>query len=552
MDKKRNGDWKGVVLVCAAMVVLVLPFIQKPISIDEPTYIWIARQILESPLHPYAFDANWFGFQQPMSQISQSPPLVSYYLAAVGTVWGWKETTLHLAFMIPAIFLVLGIYRLSALFRLRPIQTTLIAILSPAMVVSATSLMLDTTMLAFYVWAIIYWISSYNGQAHFNRRLSCLMICLGILTKYFAITLIPLLFAYSILKNKRLNWSEFVYLCIPVLAAGLLEIMTNPAYSCNHLMGTFSFLFHRSQATFSMSGKILTGMVFLGGCLLQFLLLAPIFWDSRATWLWGASILASAALFYLAGQQGHWALFKIYGSSPGLAVFSSLLFIGGIHAVVLAMTGIVNDTAPETILLILWFLGTIAFSLFVNWAINIRTLFPALPPMAILAARRLQALGSKRNRFHGLWTITGVLLSVILTLLVTYADFASAFSQKRAAKEILNRYAAPNKTIWFQGHWGFQYYIEAMGAKPFNFNQPKVRDGEIVIVPVNNTNVRYLPEPPYKNTSRFKISKGQWVSVMDYSIRVGFHVGDIGGLPYCFGRIPLDEYVIYELASAHP
>ena len=549
MDKNRNGDWKGSALVCALMVVLMLPFVQKPINIDETTYIWIARQILENPLQPYGFDANWFGFQQPMAQISQSPPLVSYYLAVVGAIWGWDETTLHLSFMVPALFLVLGIYRLSVLLGSRPVQTTGIAILSPVMVVSATSLMLDTTMVAFYVWAIVYWVAADDGRARLNRRLSCLMICLGLLTKYFAITLVPLLAAYSILKNKRLNGSELLYLCIPVVAMGLLEHMTAPADSANHLMGAFSFLFNRSLATFSLSGKILTGMVFLGGSLLPFFFLAPIFWNGKTVWLWGASVLITSALFYIAGQQGPWALFKIYGSSLGLAVFSSLLFVGGVHAVALAMVGIVKNRDPEITLLTLWFLGTIAFSLFVNWAINVRTLLPALPPIAILAIRRLQALGPKHDRFCDLRKPVGVLLAVVLTVLVTYADFASAFTQKRAATAIINRYASSDKTIWFQGHWGFQYYMESMGAKPFDFHQPKVRTGEKVVVPLNNTNVRYLPEPPFKIAARFKISSGQWVSVMDYSKRVGYHAGDIGGLPYCFGRIPLDEYVIYELVK---
>lgn len=549
MTERHNvtDDWKGSLLAGTLVVLLLLPFLSKPVNIDETTYIWIAKQILNNPLKPYAFDANWFGFQQPMASISQSPPLVSYYLAVIGALFGWHETVLHLAFLLPAFFLVTGIYRLTVLLGPAPGLAIWLAILSPAMLVSATSLMLDVTMLAFYVWAIFFWIKSYDYAPGYNRGMFCLLACLAILTKYFAVTLIPLGAAFSVMKNKRIRFAELLWLCVPLIFLLCFEAVNAALHDWGHFTGAFSFLLARGSATFEIFGKIVTGMIFLGGSTVHLLLMAPLMWSGKSSFAWIGSVPLAGICFLALGGLEETALFDLYAKDTGTAMFTALLFVSGVHVVLLSFFNTLYEKSPVSILLLLWVAGTIVFSLFVNWAITTRTLLPALPPIAILAAQRIGRRERPGNQLQRYWKWSAIFLSMFLAVVVTHSDFNDADSQKRAAGKIMDRFDSEDNSVWFQGHWGFQHYMETQGARAFDFRKPEVVAGDIVVVPLNNTNVHHLPTPPYTVVARLKIDKGRWLTLMDYTLRVGFHTGQIGGLPYYFGRIQKDEYVIYRL-----
>ena len=60
------------------------------------------RHLAAHPLDPFGYDVNWYGVLEPVHQVTCNPPLASYYMALVGTVCGWNEVTLHVAFLLPA------------------------------------------------------------------------------------------------------------------------------------------------------------------------------------------------------------------------------------------------------------------------------------------------------------------------------------------------------------------------------------------------------------------------------------------------------------------
>jgi len=86
---------------------------------------------------------------------------------------------------------------------------TVVAIFTPAFLVSSTTLMCDVPMLAFWIWTIVFW-----ERALGNERGRWLFIGAGVLaglavlTKYSAITLLPLLFVLSLLRtaNRGGGW----------------------------------------------------------------------------------------------------------------------------------------------------------------------------------------------------------------------------------------------------------------------------------------------------------------------------------------------------------
>ena len=67
------------------------PFLAKPFNIDDPLFIWTARQIQAHPGNPYGFTVNWYGSVDPMWNVTANPPLAGYYLALAAGIFGWSE-----------------------------------------------------------------------------------------------------------------------------------------------------------------------------------------------------------------------------------------------------------------------------------------------------------------------------------------------------------------------------------------------------------------------------------------------------------------------------
>src|SRR5271167_2885862 len=107
--------WPQMALLLLTLICL-LPFSGKAFHADDPLFIRAAQQITRHPLDPYGFQMVWFEYEMPMSRVTQNPPLASYYMALLGSVAGWRERTLHLGFMLPAVGVILGTYHLARRF----------------------------------------------------------------------------------------------------------------------------------------------------------------------------------------------------------------------------------------------------------------------------------------------------------------------------------------------------------------------------------------------------------------------------------------------------
>ena len=150
-------------LLAVATLACLLPFSGKPFHMDDPLFVWTAQQIAQHPLDPYGFHAVWYVTDMPMSAITKNPPLSSYYAALVGLVAGWSERALHLGFFIPALAVVLGTYRLAGRFTTSPLIAAAATLVAPGFLVSATGVMCDVLMLAFWIWAVIFWLEGMDS-----------------------------------------------------------------------------------------------------------------------------------------------------------------------------------------------------------------------------------------------------------------------------------------------------------------------------------------------------------------------------------------------------
>jgi 4-amino-4-deoxy-L-arabinose transferase-like glycosyltransferase len=190
---------KALGILAAATIACLVPFVDKAFCIDNPLFLWAAAQIQAHPLDFYGCEVNWYGTMQPLYEVMKNPPLACYYRAAAAALVGRSEPALHAAFLLPAIGAIWGTWLLARSLCGQPVSAALAALVTPASLVSSTNLMCDTTMLCLWTWAIALWIRGLNSANGGWLAAASVLIAAAGLTKYFAISLIPLLAVYTIL-----------------------------------------------------------------------------------------------------------------------------------------------------------------------------------------------------------------------------------------------------------------------------------------------------------------------------------------------------------------
>ncbi len=520
-------------LLLAAITFLVtVVFLNKAFHIDDALFIWMAQQIVQHPLDPYGFTVNWVSFPQAMPLVMQNPPLCSYYLAAIGGVFGWAEPTLHAAFLIWPILAVCGTAAVARRFGANPILAGALVLFFPVFLVSATSVMCDMMLLALWIWAIELWLAALDKRHAWLFFLSALLICAATLTKYFGIALVPLLAAYTIMKERRAT-PALVFLLLPVAIISLYDFVSEQQYGSGLFTTAMGLSAGVSAGTRpSRLAQLLMGLAFSGGCFAS----ALFFLRCRGPLLCAASA-AGAILFGVAFKFFicNWVYLTTSDIPIWLegAVFATL----GTGLLVLAADQLRRHFQAETLLLFLWLSGTIFFATFLNWSVTARTLLPMAPAVAILV---LQKFGNHRR---AAWSLGA---AAILSLALAAADYAQANSARAAARSFRKQYAAQMERVRFLGHWGFQYYLQPAGARPFNRKSPEFVAGDILLAP--ETDLLLTPVATEKLTPLAKSSfEGvPFVSNFKAGSGAGFYSSFFGPLPWVINRIEPEKYYAFE------
>jgi len=530
-------------LLLAGLTILCLaPFLGKAFHIDDPLFLWAAKQIQVNPGNPYGFAVNWYGITMPMSEVTKNPPLTSYYIAAVAGVAGWSERSLHLAFLLPAIVAIIGTYLLAERMCRRPLLAGLCTLFTPAFIVSSSNVMSDTLMLALWVVAIYLWVVGLDRRSRVLLTLSGLSITLCTLAKYFGMSLIPLLFLYSVLRERRVVWAT-AYLLVPAFLLGAYQWATHELYGRGLLLDATSY------ATGARTGwskysfeKLLIGLGFTGGCLGATWLFALRSWRPTAL-LAGAAVAITVTVAVASARMiGSQGLGEGEQNLGATAVLLGLFVTGGLSVLVPAILALLGRRDPDEMLLALWILGTYAFAAMVNWSTNARSILPLIPAVAIMMMRQLEH--RRKTGLSAQQMMAGVVVAAVVAVSVGWADFEYANSARQAAKEIHDKYRGKPRGVWFEGHWGFQYYMDALGAKAVDSQATQLYPGDIVVVPETNTNVAPPPKDRTRLVETIEVPGGRWISTM----RLGacLYSDALGTLPFTVGKVPAERYRIFE------
>ena len=540
---KAPGTTLSLLILTAVTLGCLLPFIAKALHIDDPFYFWCARHLVSNPFDFYGFKVNWEGQEASMSMVNRSPPLAAYYMALIGVLFGWSEVVLHGGFLLPALAVVIGTFFLARRFCSHPLWAALTTVAAPGFLLSSTSIMCDTMMLGFWVWSVYFWIEGIETMSTPKLCLAALLIAACSLTKYFGLSLIPLLLTYSLWKQRRMGlW--IACLALPVIVFAFYQWL-----SCR-LYGHGLFANAVAEAVNLRVGggpasKILAGLAFSGGCMIILLPAAPLMLGRRGLAAGAAVLLLIGLLVVTMKKVGSFSIIEDAGTVKWLFVAQFSLFAAaGFGLLFLAAADLLERKTPASGLLFLWILGAFVFACIVNWTVSGRNILPMIPAASLLLIRRLEARQSLRGR-HDLRVWGAPLgVSLVIALLVTRADYVSADSARSAASFLVQRLGAVSNRIGFEGHWGFQYYMERLGARALDRQDLRLVGNEAIVVPLGNSYLFPLPEDRVVPWFLYKVQASKWVTAMNASSGAGFYSDGWGPLPYVFCSVPAEEYYV--------
>ncbi|HWF19432.1 MAG TPA: glycosyltransferase family 39 protein [Verrucomicrobiae bacterium] len=519
------------------------PFIAKPFNIDDPLFLWAAKHIQANPANPYGFNVNWYGTPMPMWEVTKNPPLACYYLAASASILGWSEMALHFAFLLPALLIVLGTYRLARQFCDQPLFAAVTTLFTPVFLVSSTSIMCDVLMLTFFVWAVLFWVEGIAKRDHWRLIASAFLVTFAVYTKYFGACLIPLLAVYGLMKERRVGF-WLISLLIPIAGLVAYQWITFRLYGKGLLTDAGDYATDTKFLRISeLPASTMTALAFTGGCSAVATLLTPWLWRRRTAGL----ITLGMLILTLAGFAGSfWKRYYFLNSvSHGWLELEVVFWsIGGVSVLGLALVDLWHRRDAESCLLALWVLGTFEFAGFLNWTVNGRSILPMAPAVAILLARRLSPiLHADQKKFAPIAICS--IAAAALALLVTLADYDFAQTCRRSARETYDKYGHGTAGLWFTGHWGWQYYMEQLGVKTANMTHPPPSNGLFLALPTHNVNLMPLNEKIVHKHDVFAVNDGRLVSTMSGDIGAGFYSSIWGPVPFAFGNVPPETVRIY-------
>jgi 4-amino-4-deoxy-L-arabinose transferase-like glycosyltransferase len=535
-------------LLAVAVLACLVPFSGKAFNVDDTLFVYVARQITKHPLDPYGFKVNWFLDAVPMAYETKNPPLASYYSAAAAVFVGWSERALHLAFLLPALAVVLGTYRLALRFTTSPLLAAAATLLTPAFLVSANSVMCDTMMLALWLWAIIFWIEGLQPEKPRYLAVSVLLITLCALTKYFGIALIPLLAVYSLARVRRLgSWAW--YLLLPILLLTGYQRWTKAVYGLRMISEAAHMSAGMRQARqASALARTLVDLSFVGGCTLPALTFAPVVWRRRK--LIAVCVGSGIAGFLIStGRIGLGEMlwpFDFYRHWFPVGIELTFFIAAGFSVIALAAADAWKCKDADSLLLMLWVLGTFVFTGFLNWAINARSVLPLIPAAGILLARRVDMLRAASTRWRPAMLAIPLAVAGAASLWLTWADTELANSARTAAILIEQKTRNQPGTVWFTGHWGFQYYMESFGARAVVVDHPPQRSGDFLAVVGNDKLFEMRPEfVSSRETIQIPMRLG--ITTIQHELGTGFYSSDLGPLPFAMGTVPPERYELIRL-----
>lgn len=524
-------------------IVLGAPFVGRAFFVDDNYQMLMARGTWEHPLRPYDFkaddngrdNAGWEKGQPPRMV---NPPLHHYILGLFSKMGGGRLWVVRLLALLLSGGSAVFIYLLAARLMVPPGPATVLAVLTPAFWLSSYSLLIDSTLLSFFLGALWTWVEGLRRRSAAWLALSGVLMGLTLLTKYTGAMLFPVAALYWWTdRDSGRRWAPWLTFLLPAVIFGGWCEWNRATYGAVH----FTESAKRVMQVFSW-GHVLVFLTFFSGVFL--LPLAGWFEvgerKKTLTGLFGALLLA----LFLAGSWG--------GFSRGQALLISGLTFGGIFFLWAALKNLRGSRYPSDLFLVGWLLiGAVQMDYVMQW-VAARYYLTLLVPVVFLTCRLWQkrAEFSPRRLARLQGAAGGVLF--LFTLGLCVGDYLQAGTQRRIAEEVdRDRLLSAGRRGIFLGDSFTSSYLKSVGWEPGFRNTPffpgnLVLKQEVIMPPwwFRPPATALRPLAVYAYPSRWPLR------VMDNRGSAGFYASAWGALPFTVSFGPLERTTLFEVVGS--
>lgn len=504
--------------------ILLLPFLNKPFTIDDPLFMREARHALADPLHPADFEQVWnAGDRQKLSHYLLGGTLPAYIMAPVAALGG-REWIAHLyQLLLLCGFLVASVSvarRLGCDSRQSNTVGLLVAT-NPVTVAMASTCMPD-------VMAMTFGMAGVDRVLVFRERNQWLAGVAGGLLLAAAVlcraSTAPLLLV-AVLLLMPATWKRSAASLWPV---ALAVIAAAAFVSLNR--GT------ASNATATAAFQSLTSMGNVPRNLVAFLcfqaLAGPIL--VYALLSRGRRFLATVAAIVTLGIVLSWIT-----ASTALVLYAVPAALG--ICFLAAATGIVRDLRSGLPLVVWLGAGLIALP-YVHMAA--KYLLPGVPAAALLIV--LHGARSRQQRFP-LTVAILVALGWISGALIIKGDETLATSQRDAVNRLIAPRVKRGAKVWAGGQWAFLAYAEDAGAKALANTPPLPEPGDYVVISRLDYYGKFERLPINRELLNTQPDERCGAFVLNRRLKAGFYSIRFGYLPFAIGCAEVNAYDLYRI-----
>ncbi|MBK7642334.1 MAG: glycosyltransferase family 39 protein [Planctomycetes bacterium] len=513
----------------------------RPFHMDDAIYLEWARSIALHPLDPYAGEINWHGTSEPLVSAIRNPPLWGWALALLGSISGWSERALHLAQLVPSAVFLWASHALARRWCARPWVALALVAFAPVFLLTSATVMADTALAAAWTCAILCWCRPPGER---GTALGVLALAVAGLLKWYGLALVPLLYCWELLSAGRPT-RRSAWLLMPLALALALELWTRAQHGASLFASAEQHSIGAEGLALDAGLRAWIGCAFLGGACGGALLVLPLLARPHGRLVALAAAAGALAAFLVRGELRRWPSLAqaTQGESWAIAIQAGVWGFLGLALILLALAELRVRTR-EARLLALWIGGTCVFAIFVDWAILARSVLPALPAFAIVLARALE--GARVMQRAAGRTLLGLALGAgaLLGVVLLRADTEVAEEARASATELAR---APSGTrVWFQGHWGFQWYAQAAGARAQDRARPAPSAGDRILVPMLNSNIFGVDAQRVRVLEERKRALHSPLVVLGPRSGAGWWAHTLGPLPFAWNLGEVAQTWVFE------
>jgi hypothetical protein len=498
----------------------------KPLTIDDTAYHGFAAQVANRPLDPYGFAAYWW-WQPMVANEVLAPPLFFYWWSIPLCLFGENVFLAKMCLLPFVALLAYALYALAHRFaRGAELPVVALTLFSPT-VLPSVNMMLDVPALALGLAALAMFCRACDRDSFVLAALAGLIAGLGMETKYTAFLAPAAMLLYAAWLGRLRLW--------PAAAVVAAQLFLSWEFLMAILYGESHFMLHaRANAGrglhWSLLMPLLTNLGSVGwaGALLALAGLGVRRWGLAAAA--AAGLLAYVAVACLGGELQLTVNLFGHAEKPVMVPFEHLVFgtlgvvgllLGGaalwqLFRVPAALTRrpvlFISRPARVNWFLLSWLLLEIVGYLALTPFPAVRRIMGVVVVTTLLVGR-LAALRSRSAAARR--TLYGVAAyGAVLGLLVYGVDLVEARAEKGAVEEAARciREQDDGATIWYVGHWGFQYYAERQDMRAISAYP--------------------APDDPIPIPPRSVLQKGDWVVIPNYRWSGDRFAGGVHKQPY--------------------